>query len=485
MKADVLFINPPIDEAVGIVFSEKGQNTASLGLCALASSLEKKGYKAETIDMCAFGYNERDVLKYIDDKRPSIIGIHTLSFGLRHLYYLVKHLKEANRDNMYEILLGGPHITAIPETVKEMGLKYGMVGDSDESIVKFCKYIIDKEGNISDIPGLINANDDTVKITPQIPLKDLDNLPTADYSLFLRKDKGWGTLWIDGVRGCVYNCSFCPTPLLRGRRVMYKSCHLVIEDIKEIVSRCSPKIVEFAAENLVYNKDWILQFCRMKKRENIKVKWGGFASVNNLDKEMIKEMAESGCVTLSFGIESGNEKIRKFVGKIGDLSVEKCKEIVSLCTKSGIATTFFFIMGFPYNDENMKFQVEESIKFASATRPIYPSLSIYHILPGSRLYFDLLRQGKIMDNIWKKLMHSGGMLPVYIPASYSVDDLLKVQVKFYRKQYLSLSKILHSIIYRDFVKFQLIVLFESIKHEIIKPLIRIYQKSKKGKKCGQ
>jgi len=483
VKADVLFINPVLEQVVGLTLCDEGQqNVASLGLCVLASSLGREGYKTEIIDLDAFGYSERDVLKYIDDKKPSIIGIHTTLLSLKNSYHLVKHLKEANRDNMYEILLGGPHITTVPETVKEMGLRYGMMGDSDESIVKFCKYIIDKEGNISDIPGLINTNNDTVKITPQIPLKNLDNLPTADYSLFLRKDKGWGTLWIDGVRGCTYNCSFCPTPLLRGRRVIYKSCPLVIEDMKEIVSKYSPKIVEFAAENLTHKRDWILQFCRMKKRENIKVKWGGFANINNLDKEMIKEMAESGCVTLFFGIESGNEKIREKIGK--KIELTKCKEILSECRKSGIFTDCSFIIGLPVA-EDVKFQIEEDIKFLKRTKPIYPSCNIYHIMGGTKFYLDLVKEGKIRGDIWRKFMH-GGLLPVHIPDGYTLEDLIRLQVNFFRKHYLCLNlhKLRWVLMDSYFRKIQLTVLLESIRYEIIKPLIRIYQKFKKGKKCS-
>jgi radical SAM superfamily enzyme YgiQ (UPF0313 family) len=70
-------------------------------------------------------------------------------------------------------------------------------------------------------------------------------------------------------------------------------------------------------------------------------------------------MKLSGCYRITFGIESGSESVRRFIGK--DYSLDKAKELLKYANSIGMWTITTNIIGLPY--ENLQ-DLEQTVKFA-------------------------------------------------------------------------------------------------------------------------
>lgn len=138
---------------------------------------------------------------------------------------------------------------------------------------------------------------------------DLNELPFPDYSDYdLNLYEHPEGASIETSRGCVAKCSFCAETWFWKYR--YRTSDRVIEEMKHQVetygtrrfwfvdSLANGAFTEF--KNLVNN---IID-------QELDIKWNSYARCDGrMDAEMFRKIAKSGCLSLSFGVESGSQKV--------------------------------------------------------------------------------------------------------------------------------------------------------------------------------
>lgn len=67
------------------------------------------------------------------------------------------------------------------------------------------------------------------------------------------------TITIMATRGCPYNCVFCSTNLVWGKKHQTRSPQIVCEEIKEILKKYNLKSVFFFDDTLTVNKKYVYQ----------------------------------------------------------------------------------------------------------------------------------------------------------------------------------------------------------------------------------
>jgi p-methyltransferase len=83
----------------------------------------------------------------------------------------------------------------------------------------------------------------------------------------------------------------------------------------------------------------------MMIKNEFDLRWISFFRCSNADEEAIDLMRESGCVGALLGIESGDQKILKYMNKSATL--ERYKWGMERLHQRGIATFASLICGFP------------------------------------------------------------------------------------------------------------------------------------------
>jgi p-methyltransferase len=103
--------------------------------------------------------------------------------------------------------------------------------------------------------------------------------------------------------------------------------------------------VYFTDDNLFSSRTRARDICRAILDSGMQVRWRGMVRVTIVDDETAALMAQSGCLEVLLGIESGDPDILRSMGK--DASPERILEGIRRLSRAGINTKSTFIVGYP------------------------------------------------------------------------------------------------------------------------------------------
>jgi len=145
---EVLLINPPFEqeeESVGKTRSiRKVLNIIQpLGIAYIAAILEKIGVEVKIID-CAIGISFDELYKRILEENPSIIGITSTTPAFIKAKKVASFVRQ--RLPKAKIIIGGAHMTAMPQEVMQTGLfDIGVIGEGELTIEHLFEYYRNRE----------------------------------------------------------------------------------------------------------------------------------------------------------------------------------------------------------------------------------------------------------------------------------------------------------------------------------------------------
>jgi len=108
-------------------------------------------------------------------------------------------------------------------------------------------------------------------------------------------------------------------------------------------------------------------------------------------------MRKAGCTQISYGVESGSERIRQLLNK--NIRTDQIKNAFTLTTKYGILARAYFIYGCPGESWET---IQETIDLIHEIKPLSIIFYILDIFPGTALYADFLEQSGLTDDMWLK-----------------------------------------------------------------------------------
>ncbi len=202
---------------------------------------------------------------------------------------------------------------------------------------------------------------------------------------------------INTSRGCYFNFSFCVNKLFS--HISWRSIKL------ELLFRMVEQLVKEYGVNHIHwmELDFFSSKTRVKKimfwliKQNFNITWDANCRIDNFEKfddEFITLMKQSGCVYLTFGVESGSNKILKKLNK--KLTREQVLNVENKLVKNKIDHYFQFMIGVPTETkEDMSLTaslVYNLIRKNPYLKEIYGP-NIYTPYPGTDLYFEALKQG--------------------------------------------------------------------------------------------
>ena len=79
--------------------------------------------------------------------------------------------------------------------------------------------------------------------------------------------------------------------------------------MKDIQTKYHFRGIFFHDDTFTTNRNWVIEFSRILKQENLDVLWGCNCRIDNLDEELIKIMYLSGCRVFHLGVESGSQRV--------------------------------------------------------------------------------------------------------------------------------------------------------------------------------
>jgi anaerobic magnesium-protoporphyrin IX monomethyl ester cyclase len=390
---------------IALINLEQDYGCLPMGLTNIAAYLQKYG---GPVDIRII--DRSDPLIEIKDFKPDVIGISAVS----EQYYKANELAEKmKRITNVPLILGGTHITAIPSQLLNSTFKIGVIGEGERTFLEFIN-MYKKEKSISDenlekIRGLVFMDKEgKLKITGRRELiKDLDEIPFPALDLLDMKNQylipgpsGASLIGIRGYlmtsRGCPYNCVYCGSNTTWGvRGVRWHSAERVVSDIERWVKKYRANHFVVYDDLMIVNRGRLKKIISLLKEKNLlkKIDFELYGRANILDDEMCRLLKNLNVTSIAFGLESGSEKILKYLKK-GNVKVEQGKKAVALCKKYGLKVAGLFIMGSPGETEK---DLQKTLDFVKD--PNLSTVQVYQAtpLPGTELWARAIK-----DNIIEK-----------------------------------------------------------------------------------
>lgn len=440
----ITLINPPIAiQDVYGKYSDLASFQPPIGLCALAGFLIKYKYEVEIIDANALNMSLSGVVKSIERKSQHLVGIYTNTSNYHIVGRLVSLIKQANAS--VKVVLGGPHPTFLPEnTLKETVADYCVIGEGEETLLELVRAIEIGSRDLSKIHGLAFRMDDgkIVINSHRERINDLDSLPfpavhllpsLSKYKLYLLQYKRMPYMTLITSRGCPHQCVFCDTPF--GKAVHFHGPEYIVDYIEYLSKNFGVKELHFCDDTFTLDEGRIFKMCELIQRRELDVSWYAATRANIKNKKLFLDMKKAGCWTAAMGVESGDAKILKLIGK--NISLDELKNGCDSVLKAGLVLKAFFILGNP--GETLE-TIERTIRFAKHTRAHYPVFSLMTPFPGTKLWEIAEKYGTFDRTNFQKLLISTSD-PVFIPYGLTKEILLDKQREAVRRVYLSLGMI--------------------------------------------
>ncbi len=378
----VLFIIPWVKSLFGDECAVPGH--PHIGIAYLSAVLKQNQHQVKIFDQ-AIENNDRKLLQLLQDYKPDIIGITTFSYCYHYALDLITKVKQQTNT---PIILGGAHVSAVKaEILKKTAADFAIKGEAETNFVIFLKELQKTKPNFRLIPNLIWRNKNgQVQENPNSPfIQNLDNLPFPDYSEFKFEKYPYyttKTIPIITSRGCPYQCNYCSVQLSMGRGFRARSPENVLQEIKHWYKQ-GFKNFEINDDCFSLDLKRAEKICDLIIQNELKITYQLYNGirVDRISKRLLKKMKMSGCITISYGAESGNQEILNRIGK--NINLSQIKRAVQWTNEVQIKNSVNFIIGHP--GETWETALE-TIEFAASLPTNF--VNFYNLIPypGTTLY---------------------------------------------------------------------------------------------------
>jgi len=423
MDFKVILINPPL------VYQDKDLYGSipfmPTGLLYLAGYLKSKGVDVSIIDgfglaprrlfridekLVGNGLNEEEIVERVT--AANIIGVSVHS-GMSHSLALRLAQKIKQKHPSAVLVAGGSHASSVYEALLEGGFDYVCIGEGEHSFLSLIKYIRDKEGNLSEIPGLAYRGG---QVRECVFENDLDNFAFAALPM-IPLDNYWRLgmqhapvrgkfMVITTSRGCVYNCRFCTTPKLLGRKWRTRSAKNIVDEIQSAVETYGIEDVIIQDELFGFEKDSALAFAREIQNRKLKIRFSlpSGIKVERMDEEVLSLLRQAGLQYMVFAPESGSARILKKMNKPMDF--EKLFRLVSFASGIGIKLGCFFVIGFEDETDEDRRMTKDLVGKLTKLGMDEISIFIWTPLPGAAAFESEAGWSRYEDLNWSPVWKS-------------------------------------------------------------------------------
>ena len=419
----LLLINPfnmDMSEYMKKKHNKEGR-TIRYGLLSIASYVkEKMGDEIEIklLDCTSREFDGYSILEHqeylrkcIREFSPDVIGISSMfNFLLNSTIELLKLCKEEKEDAF--VYAGGPCAMAYAEKIlKESNCDAISFFEGEKSTLDLCKkddvFMAAEEG----VSWQTLKKIETGFIPMPDMLDDLDEIPTLKFelvddleqymyadSLYNIENVRYRSLPIHTSRGCPFNCVFCASHFVHGKKMRKMSAKRVIADVKYMVEKYNINHLEICDDQFLIDKERAKEILKGIAPFNLKVEAPSGVSAFMIDDEIAGLMKTAGFETVALAVESGCEyTIKNIIDKPVDL--KKINNIVDALKRHSLRVHAFIVMGFPGETAEHR---EESREFLRKSAFDWFSVVCAMPIKGSRLYNICVEKGYITENFETK-----------------------------------------------------------------------------------
>ena len=401
MSSNILLINPSV--------SEKSQSqkinaivniTFPTSLGVLAGYVGASGVRTRIVDEQIHPIADKDLPDLIEGMNtPRLVGISVLTLNCGRAYDLSSKIKEIDPET--KVIFGGIHPTVVPEeALSKNGVDIVVRGEGEETLKELVSSIAESRP-FENIMGISYLSNGKVIHSPDRPMiEDLDAIPPFPYHLFENDlDMYPNFSGIFGSRGCPYNCIFCSSRSISGKRYRYHSVQRILKEMKILVGRYGQESIFLMDDNIAVNKKHFKAICDgiINEKLHKAAFFHGSLRGDNADDEVLEMAYAANFRILYYGLETGSERLMKIIDK-GE-TVGAVKDAINRSAERGFSVGTTIIFGLPSETRAERYETMKLAYSLPLSSLRFNTLTPY---PGTPVYQDESMKGNVLvKNNWE------------------------------------------------------------------------------------
>jgi radical SAM superfamily enzyme YgiQ (UPF0313 family) len=410
---------------------EEDISVVPIGLYYIGAVLREEGYDVEILNWFRIHKEPQRIVDAFVEKKPDVIGFSVLNANRWGGIEIAEIAKELNPK--IKIVFGGVcatflwrhFLTHFPQ------VDFVVMGEGEYAFLHLVKAIEKhRHKRLKEVPGIaFRRGNKIVKTQAARPVGNLDKLPIpAKYFAYQH---------VVSSRGCPGKCTFCGSPKLWGNRIRLRSAKHFVKEL-ELLYDQGIRFFYVSDDTFTISEKRVIEICKMIIEKGLQVAWVAISRADMVNDAILCWMRKAGCIQISYGVESGSEKIRALLNK--RLSRDSIEEAFSLTYRYGILARAYFIYGSP---EETWETIEETIALIKEIRPFVCVFYILEIYPGTVLYSELQRRRHVTDDVWLEKIE--GICYFETDPHLSKERVLAFGKRLRTDFFSSLSQFVHSL----------------------------------------
>jgi anaerobic magnesium-protoporphyrin IX monomethyl ester cyclase len=397
MISKLLFVEPPRNN--WFIMGEYLPPPAALLILAAYVEREIPNLEIEILDCQAERMNWKDLEKYIESSKPSMI----LTSGFTcNVFTCVKTCEIAKKvDENIITFVGGIHFSFTSEEslINFPEIDIIVRGEGELTIVDLIK-TLNKKGKLDKVQGISFRNKKNIVHTPSRPLiKNLDSLPYPAYHLVednlkryhfsMMAGRNTRYLILETARGCEYKCSFCTQWNHWGGIWRTKSTKRIVDEIEFLNETYGGVFLWFTDDhvNIRYRGKKLYEELRHRRcKDDIMLFFQARTDDVVSNTELISKLRDVSVYWIMCGVENDSEENLKEYKK--GIVKSDAYAAMKILQKNDIFAHAMFVIG-------SRRDTHESIEsLRQFSIDIAPDFAIYTALtpfPGT-IYFEMAKK---------------------------------------------------------------------------------------------
>lgn len=445
----VLFVNPPDADSgifrydtakrgrysnyppygLGVLAEQLRRIAIDVSICNLNQAILKRVFETASADEFDHDATWTETLAAaIDAFEPDLVCV-TCMFTMTHesLKLVCREIKTLHPG--LPVAIGGVHVSNDVERILDdiPSADAAFVREGDVSLPTFVK-AVNKVSPIESLGQLILVDPEgtdgaertrhrlMAECQPDAEALDVqpayDLMDVRDYSrygtigafyCFKPRDAVFATVLSN--RGCRAQCTFCSVRNFNGKGVRQRDWRSVVDEVQRLVEEYGVNHIMWLDDDLLKDHNRALAMLNELTRRNLDLTWDATNGLiaSSCTEELVHALAESGCIAVNIGMESGNPQVLREVRKPGTL-----KNFIAAAENfrkyEQIHTSVLLMIGFPGETMGM---ISDTINVAREMDCDWYRISPLQPLPNTPIYDAMVAQGLIQD-VGSKLRFMGG-----------------------------------------------------------------------------
>ncbi len=437
----VLLVTPPDADAelFRLDTAKRGRytNYPPYGLLVLAARLQTQGIEVrvcnlndEILQQCQC-LNDGEELVFdqiwqgkldtdLAEFRPDLVGI-TCMFTMTHssLRDVCHRAATAN----VPLVIGGVHVsndvyrvlndipTADIAVLREGEIAFGNLVayvNGETTSDELAQLVVRQDTGYVTADTAATPGEQDINMIPAYDLVDISTYSRAGtvgaFYCFKPEETRFATVLSN--RGCRAQCTFCSVRNFNGRGVRQRSIESVADEVETLVNEYGIGHIMWLDDDLLKDHKRAVSLFETLNKRNLDLTWDATNGViaSSCTDEVIHAAAESGCIALNIGMESGNREILKSVRKPG--TVETFLSAAEVLRRYPVIHSSVFLMvGFPNETMTM---ILDTINIAREMDLDWYRISQLHPLPNTPIFDAMVAQGLVQETGSQDLRFNGG-----------------------------------------------------------------------------